>query len=81
MSFRFFDPSGKVYERTGSCNRCGRCCGDDIDGWCQYLEGRPPGPTVCLYQGYPRPCGDDGNWPYSPDVQIPEGCTYSWIEE
>jgi len=69
------------YKRIGECNRCGRCCGDDEFGWCEWLEGRPPAITSCLYGGYPKPCGDDGNWPYSPDVQMPKGCGYSWVEE
>ena len=65
--------------RVGECSRCGECCGDDENGWCQYLVGRPPGPTDCTYQGYPKPCGDDGNWPYDREVQLPPHCTYKWI--
>jgi len=69
-----------MLKRVGKCKRCGRCCGDEEFGWCRYLKGRPPGPTKCLFKGYPKPCGDNGKWPYSSDIQIPEGCGFKWIE-
>lgn len=74
--------------RTGECNRCGRCCGDDEFGWCEWLEGRPPGPTICKHPNYPGkvripselPCGHYEGWPDDPNVMLPEGCSYRWVE-
>ncbi len=78
----------KVLKRIGECNRCGLCCGDNNPpeqggGWCQWLEGRPPGPTTCTNPGYPDnlPCGNWLGWPNDPNIQLPEGCAYRWVED
>ena len=78
-------------ERVGSCNRCGRCCGDDRPpdeggGWCKWLIGRPPGPTTCSHPKYPDLYGVEGtcnqskDFPDDPNIALPEGCGYKWIE-
>jgi hypothetical protein len=55
---RFLQNDGTVWERTGSCNRCGSCCKGDpfegtlgipeVEGMCFYFRWEAPGIGACL---------------------------------
>ena len=72
-------PTGKRYERRGSCSRCGMCC---INEKCDHLRFRG-GKAVCMI--HPEIVGEDNREPKcEPFPQAPpilnERCGFYFID-